>query len=515
MFIIPLSLLDFGGLSTNLVKSLDESTRAKTTLAMSRKTYFLTEMRVIVTYLRLLIFPVNQTLDYDYPMNKVFFQLPVSASFAILCGLAALGVVFFRRSKAGRPEQRVLSFGICWFFITLSVESTFVPLFVIFEHRLYLPSAGVITGLAFGTFMILDAVRNRRAKAALVIFMVAWPLVLGCAAFSRNRTWNGEISIWEDVIAKAPNKARGYASLGRAYQEIGENSRAQELYQEALDLQKRSGSSLAGEKKENEVLSVTYLYIGNNYYAQGDAALAMQNYEQAISADKNNAIAYYNLGIVYLNDGLTGKAIEQVETSIAINPGFAQAHFIKGEALLEDSRIDEAIDSYRRAVSLDPELGQAWQGMARAFGRKKDFDQATRYYRKASELMPDVSDVQYQFGNALKEAGNMKAAQAAWKRTVELDPKNSGALNQLGVYYLTEGDEERAVKYLERSLKYRELNAEAHYNLAVALERLGRLEEAVAHYERFIQVASPGYADVVILAQERVRQLGGTSPSDN
>ncbi|MBU4127111.1 MAG: hypothetical protein KKD16_06105, partial [Proteobacteria bacterium] len=40
-------------------------------------------------------------------------------------------------------KARLVSFAIAWFFITLSVTSSFVVIYdVIFEHRLYLPSIG-------------------------------------------------------------------------------------------------------------------------------------------------------------------------------------------------------------------------------------------------------------------------------------------------------------------------------------------------------------------------------------
>jgi len=35
--------------------------------------YLITQLRVIVTYLRLLVFPMNQNLDYDYPLFDSFF----------------------------------------------------------------------------------------------------------------------------------------------------------------------------------------------------------------------------------------------------------------------------------------------------------------------------------------------------------------------------------------------------------------------------------------------------------
>lgn len=37
---------------------------------LTRHDYFLTQINVVGTYLRLAVLPVKQTLDYDYPLTK-------------------------------------------------------------------------------------------------------------------------------------------------------------------------------------------------------------------------------------------------------------------------------------------------------------------------------------------------------------------------------------------------------------------------------------------------------------
>ena len=51
------------------------------TSAISRSDYFFTQVNVIRTYIRLLFFPMNQILDYDFPIAKSIFQLPTLLSF--------------------------------------------------------------------------------------------------------------------------------------------------------------------------------------------------------------------------------------------------------------------------------------------------------------------------------------------------------------------------------------------------------------------------------------------------
>jgi hypothetical protein len=64
MLIIPLEYLGGGA-------GIGEATRLQT--EMPRHEYLFTQLRVIVTYMRLLLLPINQTLDYDIPVYVSFF----------------------------------------------------------------------------------------------------------------------------------------------------------------------------------------------------------------------------------------------------------------------------------------------------------------------------------------------------------------------------------------------------------------------------------------------------------
>jgi hypothetical protein len=66
MLIIPLGMMDFTKPVETLAEHIDA--QSKETLNISRTDYLLTEFRVIVTYLRLLVFPVKQSVDYTYPV---------------------------------------------------------------------------------------------------------------------------------------------------------------------------------------------------------------------------------------------------------------------------------------------------------------------------------------------------------------------------------------------------------------------------------------------------------------
>jgi hypothetical protein len=105
----------------------------------------LTQSRVVVYYLSLLVFPhpSRLNLDYDFPISKTILDPPTTL-ISILIIAALIGYSIWTAKK--RP---LLSFCILWYFGNLVIESSIFPLEMVYEHRLYLPAVGpfVLFGL--------------------------------------------------------------------------------------------------------------------------------------------------------------------------------------------------------------------------------------------------------------------------------------------------------------------------------------------------------------------------------
>jgi tetratricopeptide (TPR) repeat protein len=221
MLIVPLQLLNPYGVNGvhGLMNGLQHVTSE--TQSISRSDYLLTQLRVVATYLRLMVLPINQNLDYDYPIYHSIASLPVLASLALHLVLAIMALTLFKLSKgrfaAGNnlegTAMRLGTFGICWFYLTLMVESSIIPIQdVINEHRLYLPSGGILllaTSIAGGYATVRPA-----ARAALWWVTAFCCLALTTGSLARNRVWSDELLMWQDVLAKSPNKARAQFNFG-------------------------------------------------------------------------------------------------------------------------------------------------------------------------------------------------------------------------------------------------------------------------------------------------------------
>ncbi len=108
----------------------------------------LTQFRVVLYYLTLLIYPhpSRLNLDYDFPLSKTILDPPTTL-ISIFIVLGLVGYSFWAARK--RP---IVSFCILWYFGNLIIESSIFPLEMVFEHRLYLPSVGPF--ILFGLVLV-------------------------------------------------------------------------------------------------------------------------------------------------------------------------------------------------------------------------------------------------------------------------------------------------------------------------------------------------------------------------
>lgn len=192
-----------------LYYNLDFSTVFKTiepqqghTYTLNNYTYFLTQLRVHITYLRLIFLPINQHLDYDYSISESLFEWKVILSGLFLLTLFILAVRY-------RKKYPIFSIGILWYFIASAVESSIIPIpNVIFEHRLYLSIIGIIIITFFTLFNLL---KNNYSIILLIIVIINLYLT-----YERNTIWQTEEKLWEESYLLSPNKARpinNYSSI--------------------------------------------------------------------------------------------------------------------------------------------------------------------------------------------------------------------------------------------------------------------------------------------------------------
>lgn len=421
MVVIPLGFMDA---RMPLTEGMASAARDYTSIP--RADYFITQFRVLVTYIRLIFFPVAQNLDYNHQVYHSFFAPQVVLSFLFLSAILSAGIYLFYLSKAGEKSLRLIAFGIIWFFVTLSVESSVIPIpHVIFEHRLYLASYGIFLAITSAVFIIYSRLGSLPKKAAAV-FITAIIAAFAVTTYARNNVWKDEISLWKDVISKNTGSAVGNYNLGKAYQLKGMLDNAVEHYNAAIRL--------------NPYQIAVHNELGNVYKSLGFIDRAMEEYQAVIrlnpagsgphgnqEAKDLEAAAHYNIGLIYKSQGLIDNAVEEYEAAINLNPVFPEAHSNLGILYEYKGLTDKAIEHYHETLRLDPMAYFTYYNLGAAYQSKNLIEMAAENYKAVIRIKPDWDIPHLSLGRIYLQSGNVKDARIELEETIRLNPQNHEA----------------------------------------------------------------------------------------
>ena len=420
LFIIPMSMLTLDRPVGEIISDVSKRTYVQTDV--SRWDYLMTQFTVMTTYVRLFFFPVNQNLDYDYPIYHSFFSPRVALSFVLIAFIVFIGLYAFYLSREGRRENRaefrVVTFGISWFFIALSVESSIIPIAdVIFEHRAYLPSVGFFMALATGIIMMVRAVRNRTSVKVMAAVIIAVVLVLGGTTYSRNTVWQNKVRFWEDVVKKSPLKVRPHYNLGVAYSKQGRTEDSIKEYLTAIQM--------------NPYHYKAHGNLGEAYFKLGETENAIREYLTAIQIEPEYLDGRYNLGKAYAKQGRTEDAIKEYLTVIQTNRDYYQAHINLGVAYFMLGETEEAIKEYLTAIRINPGHAVVHYNLGIAYAKQERIGDAINEYLIAVDLKPDFYEAHYGLGLAYKMKGHFEESVREFQAVIDLNPYHEAAMKQL------------------------------------------------------------------------------------
>ncbi len=394
----------------------------------------LTEFRVVIHYITLLLYPhpSRLNLDYDFPISRSLID-PISTLFSLVNIIVLIGLAF----RIARKE-RLISFCILWFFGNLVIESSIASLEMAYEHRTYLPS------MFFFLPIVALGFRYIKNRYAFVGIMGAVVLVFCLWTYERNSVWTDPVALWKGCADKSVKKARPHNNLGAALAE------------------------------------------------QGRLDEAISHYSEALRREPDYETAHIGLGAALVKQGRLDEAVAHYIRALRIRPNCEVTHYSLGIALTRQGKVDEAVVHYTKALKLNPEYAEAHNGLGVLLARQGKFKEAISHYREALHLRADYARARINLGNAL--ARQRRTSQISTQDVYAGSGKADAAKdhNRLGISLANEGKLDKAISQFSKALRIKPDDAEAHYNMGVALVGQGRLDEALAHYSEAVRV-NPEY----------------------
>jgi len=313
----------------------------------------LTVARIVIHYLKLLVFPRTLIADYSYDAFPITPTLTHWPSLAAVLFLAVLIVLLIRVA----PGHRLASFGGAWFFLTLLPVTHIIPHHELMaEHYLYIPSFGLFlaAGYVVGKALERQAVPPSLLYPAVILII----LVLSLRTVRRNADWKDNLTLWRKTVQDAPQVVRARNNLGASYLNHGQLEQAQEQLEVAL--------------KINPEFSAAYTNLGKVYLLRNDLAQAEQAFTTAIRLGRNGPGVRLWLGEIYTRMGRMAEAEEQIRAALskAKRPFDAYAYNNLGTLFAKSGRIAEAESAFKEALRRMPALAQPKENLARLSRRQ-------------------------------------------------------------------------------------------------------------------------------------------------
>jgi tetratricopeptide (TPR) repeat protein len=261
----------------------------------------LTQLRVQILYLGLLLWPAPSrlNLDHHFEVSRTILD-PATALAALFWIVALIGVVSLaiRRPRFGFPLLAYLEWHL--------VEAGPVNLELVFEHRMYLPMAMLALLVAVALVEVREHLRGPATLAALVAVV---PLTLG--TWQRAQLWGDSLALHRDTVAKSPEKFRPWYSLGTYLGSNGMIAEAREPLERALALRRD--------------FAPTHNQLGNVAYLMNRRDEALEYYRTAAGLDPPHVEATYNLGRLLDELGRLDEAVRYYQRFIEVaTPEYAQ-----------------------------------------------------------------------------------------------------------------------------------------------------------------------------------------------
>jgi len=431
--------------------------------------------QIFSLYLRLFIFPVGLSVEYDDSVIRPFISFESFAAMAVTGLFVALIFLLWRKN-------RLACFALLFILISLLPVLNVVPICnMLAERYVYLPCFGV----AILSALLLDALAHARGKRVAVLISVLIFILYGNATIERNNVWRNSLALWTDGVRKAPESARAHLNLGVALGDKDDVTGAIAQYEESIRLRPTSPDG--------------YNNLGLIYFSKNKIEKAIEYYRKSIEVDPMQVRGYMNLALALIQKGEKEEGARIVEKLVEIKPLNAPLKCNLGNIYVQSGQYEKAAEQFNAALGIKPYSFEALLGLGKLYFQRGQWEQAAAYFERAcgshgASYVRSISmgNVYYARGLSAEpltspsplrgegkgEGGTspritdplsrrfLEQAEAEYKKAVALKPRLAEGYNNLGLVYQKKKDYAGAARSLKKALECEPGNPTILLNLA-------------------------------------------------
>lgn len=260
--------------------------------------------------------------------------------------------------------------------------------------------------------------------------------------------WQGQVSGGRnDILFSSSTIGAVLASRGEARFMAGQNEKAIEDFDSALEFTSRPEQALAGKGsalfasgklEESEValssaIAITkanpfyFVARGNTRLALGNAAGAEEDFTSALTLDAGMVMALANRAIARKAQGHTGPALEDLKAAIKLAPSSAALYNNRGNLYLATGDAASSLKDYRAALRLSPTSPQAMSGEGASLVELGKYREAVKVLDRAIAAESKYPPAYHNRAAVRLEMGKYEEALADADMALKLDPNDNSA----------------------------------------------------------------------------------------
>lgn len=362
----------------------------------------LTEPRVFFYYISQITLPLSSklNLEHDFIISTSLTQ-PVTTLISMIFFFILLGLSLFLLKK-----RTLYVFALFWFIGHLLIESTILPVEIAFDHRLYLPSVGLIAVAVPACLLNF----NKRLTWLLMLFFCFFLLII---TYNRNELWRDPVALNRDIVLKSPEKTRAWVNLSHALRESGDHNGAIAAAKKAIE---------AKHTTLVEFKAAAYLALGRVLAPQKKFQEARTALNKSLELYDRNPKAWLTLGLLDIDEGKFDQAIRNLAVAAGVIPENYRVWGGLAAAAFYANRYDDAVIWARRSLELNPDDAVSLATLGNVSFARSHFGEAERFYSEAIAKGRITEEVLNMRVKCWVEMGDYKRARKELEMLLQLYP---------------------------------------------------------------------------------------------
>jgi tetratricopeptide (TPR) repeat protein len=244
---------------------------------------------------------------------------------------------------------------------------------------------------------------------------------------------------------------------------------------------------IQANKETKDGLATVYMNRGTAYSVGGDYDRAIQDYNQSLQLNPNDADAYYNRGYAYGAKGQDEQALNDFDQALKLKPDHALVFQIRGNIYLRQGDYPRALHDFDELVRLAPNDPISFDYRGNAYDAKGDFDHALQDLDQAVKLGPKNAGLLLDRGLVYVHKRDFDRAIQDDDQAVRLNPNFAPAFDHRGYAYYRKGDLDRAIHDFDEAIRLDPKDVDAFDDRANAYDDKGDFDKAMKDYAEGIR----------------------------